>query len=80
MTSRRALDAWHGRQGGRVVSWHNLPPPPIGSKVRLELGEWGRDVVTVITHGAGGRIGVRFDSGAELTVNIAHTSTPEGTA
>jgi len=45
-------------------------PPPIGDKVRLRLGEFGEDRVTVVGHLGGPRILVRFDSGAELIVPI----------
>ena len=70
MTSRSALDAQHGRQGGRVVAWDRQPPPPIGDTVRLNLDDYGTDLVTVTAHLGGRRIGVRFPSGAELIVPI----------
>ena len=70
MTSRSALDAQHGRQGGRIVSWDRQPPPPIGDPVRLDLGDAGNDVVIVIGHLDGRRIRVRFASGATLIVPI----------
>lgn len=70
MTSRSALDAQHGRQGGRVVAWDRQPPPPLGDTVRLRLGDAGEDLVTVVGQLGGRRILVRFASGAELIVPI----------
>lgn len=43
--------------------------------VRLELGDAGRDVVLVLDELDGGRIRVRFNSGAELVIPEHLTST-----
>ena len=42
-------------------------------RVQLCLGEYGEDIVEVLGWESGGRIRVRFDSGAELLLPDHHT-------
>jgi len=74
MTSRSALDARYGRQGGRVVSWDGTPPHPQGARLRL-VDELGGASVTVVEPLDRNRYRVRFDSGAELIVPATDTRT-----
>ena len=47
--------------------------PKLPRRVRLNLGAFGEDVVEVVGWVKGGRVLVRFDSGAELLLPDHHT-------
>jgi len=76
-TSQSALDAQHGRQGGRIVPWKH-DRPKVGEHRRTTL-ELGADIIEVLEVLPGGRIVARFPTGGTLTIPDTDTTTTGAT-